>query len=104
MMAVDPWLETALDWDRTMAYRHYPWDLGLGVAEVMDTAQRGMGLDWSSALELIKCSVAEAKTRSDAQPFSGIGTDHHHTMIGLSSSETLEHEVTYWASVAGGHS
>ena len=43
----DPWLDAAVDWDKTIAFREYLWDLGLGVAEAMDTAQRGMGLDWS---------------------------------------------------------
>ena len=42
----DPWLDAAIDWDATLAFRHHLWDLGLGVAEAMDTAQRGMGLDW----------------------------------------------------------
>jgi len=42
---VDPWLTAAVDWDATLAYRHHLWSLGLGVAEAMDTAQRGMGLD-----------------------------------------------------------
>ena len=53
----------AIDWERTLAFRHYLWDLGFGVAEAMDTAQRGMGLDWPAALELIRRSLAEAKTR-----------------------------------------
>ena len=44
---IDPWLDAALDWDKTIAFREYLWDLGLGVAEAMDTAQRGMGLDWA---------------------------------------------------------
>ena len=55
---VDPWLAVAPDWERTIAFREHLWDLGLGVAEAMDTAQRGMGLDWPMALELIKRSVA----------------------------------------------
>ena len=42
----DPWLDAAIDWDRTIAFRRYLWSLGLGVAEAMDTAQRGMGIDW----------------------------------------------------------
>jgi hypothetical protein len=42
---VDPWLTAAVDWDKTIAFREHVWDLGLGVAEAMDTAQRGMGLD-----------------------------------------------------------
>src|SRR6201990_2928649 len=72
---VDPWLDAAIDWDRTIAFRDYLWDLGLGVAEAMDTAQRGMGLDWPTSLELIKRSVAAAKPRN-ALVFSGAGTDH----------------------------
>jgi hypothetical protein len=47
---VDPWLAPAIDWDATIAYRRYLWSLGLGVAEAMDTAQRGAGLDWPNAL------------------------------------------------------
>jgi hypothetical protein len=72
----DPWLTNAIDWDRTMAYRDYLWGLGLGVAEAMDTAQRGMGLDWPMALELIKRSVKQAKATPGAVVFSGAGTDH----------------------------
>lgn len=73
---VDPWLGVAVDWDRTMAYRDYLWSLGLGVAEAMDTAQRGMGLDWPMALELIRRSVKAAKATPGAVVFSGAGTDH----------------------------
>ena len=72
----DPWLTNAIDWDRTMAYRDYLWGLGLGVAEAMDTAQRGMGLDWAGALELIGRSVRQAKATPGAVVFSGAGTDH----------------------------
>ena len=72
---VDPWLCTAIDWDRTIAFREHVWDLGLGVAEAMDTAQRGMGLHWSSAKELIRRSVAEARTIPGARLASGAGTD-----------------------------
>ena len=57
----DPWLDAAIDWEATLAYRHHLWSLGFGVAEAMDTAQRGMGLDWKMALELIKRSVAAAR-------------------------------------------
>src|SRR5205807_9515702 len=63
------------DWDKTTASREHVWDLGLGVAEAMDTAQRGMGLDWPTSLELITRSVAAAKRRN-ALVFSGAGTDH----------------------------
>jgi Protein of unknown function (DUF993) len=73
---VDPWLSAAVDWDSTIAFREHVWDLGLGVAEAMDTAQRGMGLDWPTSLELIRRSVAAAKARGNALVFSGAGTDH----------------------------
>ena len=73
---VDPWLTAAVDWDRTIAFREHVWDLGLGVAEAMDTAQRGMGLDWPTSLELITRSVKAAKARGGALVFSGAGTDH----------------------------
>jgi hypothetical protein len=71
----DPWLNAAIDWDRTIAFREHVWDLGLGVAEAMDTAQRGMGLDWPTSLELILRSVRAASARG-ALVFSGAGTDH----------------------------
>ncbi|WP_163264022.1 dihydrodipicolinate synthase family protein [Chelativorans alearense] len=72
----DPWLTPAIDWDRTMAFRHHLWDLGFGVAEAMDTAQRGMGLGWPEARELIERALKEAKTRSGALIACGAGTDH----------------------------
>jgi len=72
----DPWLTPAIDWDRTLAFRHRLWDLGLGVAEAMDTAQRGMGLGWPEAQELIRRSQAEARTRKDSLIAYGAGTDH----------------------------
>ncbi len=72
----DPWLQAAIDWEQTIAYRERLWDLGLGVAEAMDTAQRGMGLDWPTSLELIRRSVSAAKARGNALVFSGAGTDH----------------------------
>jgi hypothetical protein len=72
---VSPTLEAAVDWDKTMAFRHRLWSLGFGVAEAMDTAQRGMGMDWPLALELIKRSVADAKTVEGAVVASGAGTD-----------------------------
>src|SRR6185369_4038969 len=72
----DPWQTAAIDWDKTIAFREHIWDLGLGVAEAMDTAQRGMGLDWPTSLELIQRSVRAAKARDGALVFSGAGTDH----------------------------
>ena len=73
---IDPWLDAAIDWDATLAFRHYLWDLGLGVAEAMDTAQRGMGLDWPAAKELIRRALEAARTRPGALIASGAGTDH----------------------------
>lgn len=55
-----PGAPARLDWDATMAYRHELWSYGLGVADAMDTAQRGMGLDWSATQQLIKRTGAEA--------------------------------------------
>lgn len=72
----DPWLAPAIDWERTLAFRHRLWDLGLGVAEAMDTAQRGMGLGWPEARELIRRSLAEARGRQGALIACGAGTDH----------------------------
>jgi hypothetical protein len=72
----DPWLDAAVDWDKTIAFREYLWDLGLGVAEAMDTAQRGMGLDWSGAQELIRRALEAAKARPGVKIACGAGTDH----------------------------
>jgi hypothetical protein len=73
---VDPWITAALDWDATIAYRQRLWSLGLGVAEAMDTAQRGMGLDWPTSLELIRRSLDAARDHPGALVASGCGTDH----------------------------
>src|SRR6201987_6552392 len=83
---IDPWLSAAIDWDRTIAFREHIWDLGLGVAEAMDTAQRGMGLDWPTSLELIRRSVKAAKARGNALVFSGAGTDH----LAVESAKSLD--------------
>ena len=72
----DPWLDAKIDWDRTIAFRKHLWSLGLGVAEAMDTAQRGMGLDWTAAQELIRRSLDAAKDVPGAMIASGAGTDH----------------------------
>ena len=73
---VDPWLTPAIDWERTIAFRTHLWKLGLGVAESMDTAQRGMGLDWAASLELIRRSLEAAKATPGAKIACGAGTDH----------------------------
>lgn len=74
--ANDPWLDCAIDWDTTIAYRRRLWGMGLGVAEAMDTAQRGMGLDWPTSLELIRRSIDAAGDVPGACLASGCGTDH----------------------------
>ena len=72
---IDPMLDVAIDWDATLAYRRHLYAMGLAVAEAMDTAQRGMGLPWSAAKELIARSVADARTIPGAVLASGAGTD-----------------------------
>jgi hypothetical protein len=72
----DPWLDAAIDWDATLAYRRHLWSWGLGLAEAMDTAQRGMGLDWANSLELVRRTLDAAKDVQGAVVFSGAGTDH----------------------------
>src|SRR3954449_2111477 len=72
----DPWLDAAIDWDRTIAFREYLWDLGLGVAEAMDTAQRGMGVGWNDAQELIRRALEAARRRPGVKIACGAGTDH----------------------------
>ncbi|MFO1247258.1 MAG: dihydrodipicolinate synthase family protein [Alphaproteobacteria bacterium] len=85
----DPWLDENVDWDRTIAYRHYLWDLGLGVAEAMDTAQRGMGLSWGGAQELIRRSLEAARGRKDALIACGVGTDHLLPAAGLTLDDVI---------------
>lgn len=94
-VAADPLLPNApgrparLDWDSTLAFRHHMWDLGLGVAEAMDTAQRGMGLDWTATAELIGRSGAEATARGTALA-CGVNTDQ----LEDSSQVDLESVIT----------
>jgi len=76
LASADPWLQPAIDWDATLAFRRHLWSLGLGVAEAMDTAQRGMGLDWSASLELIDRSLKLAQATPGAVIACGAGTDH----------------------------
>ncbi|AKJ13050.1 hypothetical protein ABB07_24335 [Streptomyces incarnatus] len=71
---VSPDSPAAVDWDATLAFRRHLWSHGLGVAEAMDTAQRGMGLDWAGAAELIRRSAAEARGVG-GRIACGVGTD-----------------------------
>ncbi len=85
----DPWLDIAVDWDRTIAFRHYLWDLGLGVAEAMDTAQRGGGLDWAGAKQLIGHALEAAKSRPGAKICCGVGTDHLETTADVTIDQII---------------
>ena len=71
----DPSAGPSIDWEATISYRRYLLNLGLGIAEAMDTAQRGMGLDWHGALELIRHTLRETRDIPGALIFSGCGTD-----------------------------
>jgi hypothetical protein len=74
----DPWTgRPAVDWDATLAFRRGLWDQGLGLAEAMDTAQRGMGVDWATARELIERTMVEARAHPmKPRVACGAGTDH----------------------------
>ena len=89
LAAGNPWLDAAVDWEATIAYRRYLWSLGLGVAEAMDTAQRGMGLDWKNSLELIRRSIEASKDIDGAVLFSGAGTDQLPPSAGTSLDEVI---------------
>ncbi|WP_337270502.1 dihydrodipicolinate synthase family protein [Oryzifoliimicrobium ureilyticus] len=97
----DPWLTPAIDWDKTLAFRHRLWDLGLGVAEAMDTAQRGMGLGWTEAKDLMRRSFQEARGRSDALIAGGAGTDHLQPVPGLSLNDVMTAYEKQVAAVEG---
>jgi hypothetical protein len=74
LSAKEPWLDAAIDWNATLAYRRHLWSWGFGIAEAMDTAQRGMGLDWTNSLELVRRTLAESAPGTVVA--SGAGTDH----------------------------
>jgi hypothetical protein len=81
----DPTGPAQLDWEATLAFRRHLWAHGLRVAEAMDTAQRGMGLDWAATQELIRRSVAEARSVG-GQLACGAGTDQ---LIGLAGLDEV---------------
>jgi Protein of unknown function (DUF993) len=94
-VVADPFSDTepsgnaAIDWDKTIAFRRRLLDLGLGIAEAMDTAQRGFGLDWNAARELITRSLEAATPEERDRIFSGVGTDH----LSLADAHTLDDVV-----------
>src|SRR3569833_2639711 len=85
----DPWLDESVDWDATLAYRHYLLDLGLGVAEAMDTAQRGMGLSWGGAQDLIRRSLAAARGRDGAKKTNNENTNQLAPQPGLTLDDVI---------------
>lgn len=85
----NPWNDPAIDWDATIAFRRHLWSLGFKIAEAMDTSQRGMGLNWAGARELISRSLAEARTVEAADLACGAGTDQ----LPASEARTLDDVV-----------
>ena len=88
---VSPIAPAAIDWEATLAFRRHIWRYGIGVAEAMDTAQRGMGLDWEASKELIRRSLAEAKA-AGGKIVCGAQTDH---LTPGSARELRDVEVAY---------
>ncbi|MHA1545409.1 MAG: dihydrodipicolinate synthase family protein [Alphaproteobacteria bacterium] len=89
----DPWGAPVIDWDATMGFRRHLWGLGFGVAEAMDTAQRGMGMDWPGSLELIRRSLDAAGDVPGAVVASGAGTDH----LPLDRASSLDDVIAAYA-------
>ncbi|MEU1201037.1 dihydrodipicolinate synthase family protein [Streptomyces sp. NPDC005813] len=98
---VSPDAPAAIDWDATLAFRRHLWSHGLGVAEAMDTAQRGMGLDWAGAAELVRRSSAEARAVG-GRIACGVGTDQLTGPASLSEIRTAYEEQLAVAEEAGG--
>ncbi|MEI6545575.1 MAG: DUF993 family protein [Burkholderiales bacterium] len=90
LASVDPWGGCALDWDATIAIRRALWAQGLGVAEAIDAAQRGLGLDWPTSLELIGHAIEASKDYPDARLFAGCGTDQIGDLPRVTVAEVLE--------------
>jgi hypothetical protein len=93
---VDVFTEAAIDWDATMAYRRHLWKYGFAIAEAMDTAQRGGGLTWPSAQQLIRRAIAESRAEGGAIA-CGAGTDH----LAPGPSVTLEDVARAYAEQVG---
>jgi hypothetical protein len=88
-----PWLDESIDWETTIAFRHHLWDLGLGVAEAMDTAQRGMGLSLKGAQKLIRHSLEATRSRPNALIACGVGTDQLTGQLTADSSPTIDEVI-----------
>ncbi len=88
-VVADP-IRSGIDWKGTIAYRRHLLNLGFGIAEAMDTSQRGMGLGWPDALELIHRSIDDAGTEKSKLIYSGCGTDH----LNLAETHSLDDVIT----------
>ena len=100
---VDVFTENAIDWDSTLAYRRHLWQHGFAIAEAMDTAQRGGGLTWKSAQELIRRAQADANAEGGGIAF-GAGTDHLAPVPSVTLEQVrraYEEQVGYVESVGG---
>jgi hypothetical protein len=88
LATLDPWdASPRIDWDRTLAFREHLWSLGFKIAEAMDTAQRGMGVDWPVARELIQRSLRHARTVPGADLACGAGTDQLEVQAGVTLAQ-----------------
>jgi len=99
----NPTLDASVDWETTLAFRRHLWSLGFAVAEAMDTAQRGMGLDWATTRELIRRSIAEARVVG-GQIACGAGTDHLAPAPGIGPAaveEAYEEQVSFVEGLGG---
>ena len=88
-------IPAAIDWEATLRFREHLWSLGFGVAEAMDTAQRGMGLDWTAAKELIRRSCLAASSGKH-QIVCGAGTDQLSNARSLSDVAAAYEEQCDW--------
>ncbi len=88
LATTDPWdMSPIVDWEATLAFREYLWSLGFKIAEAMDTAQRGMGVDWPVARELIQRSLRHARTVPGADLACGVGTDQLEAAPGVTLAQ-----------------
>jgi len=101
---VNPTLESAVDWEATLAFRRHVYGLGLAVAEAMDTAQRGMGMSWEATRELIRRSLADARTVTGARIGCGVNTDQldPSAPVTLDQVESAYEEQIDWVERHGG--
>jgi hypothetical protein len=90
-----------IDWDATMAFRRHLWSLGFRIAEAMDTSQRGMGLGWEDARELIRRSIAESRSIPGADLASGVGTEQLDPAAARSVDDVIRAYETQFEAVEG---